>query len=472
MQGRIKNAWHKREEMEKGMKKVGIFKAMKLCKEYEKMGMDEKYKIQEKRLKNLVEHAKNNSPYYAKLYRDLPDNFELTDLPVVNKKELMENWNDWITDRELTLSEVEKFMEDLNNIGKKVKGRYIVFTTSGSTGNPLVSIYDDTANNIMGGICARRSYARKEDLSAFMRKGGKTIGVFADGGFYLSNGSVRAKLRQMPWKKRQLAISSALYPIEKIVKQLNEFQPAMLGGYPTNLELLIEEAEAGRLRISPVIIMTGGEYLSDSLRKRLADTFKCYVQTSYSCTEGGTVACECRKQHFHVNDDWLIVEPVDVEGRPVADGVLSDKILLTNLYNYTQPFIRYEVTDRVIMHREPCPCGNPSPWLELEGRTDDVTVFEEGGKEIKVAPLAVYAVLKEIHKLRRFQVLVYPGNVVKLRIETSNGVDSGEAFEEAKQKLLEFLKEQGVTQAKIALADESPSQNPKSGKFKHIINMN
>ena len=61
----------------------------------------------------------------------------------------------------------------------------------------------------------------------------------------------------MPWKKKQLAVSSALYPIEKIVQQLNEFQPDMLGGYPSNLSLLIQEAKEGRLNISPVIIMTG-----------------------------------------------------------------------------------------------------------------------------------------------------------------------------------------------------------------------
>ena len=43
----------------------------------------------------------------------------------------------------------------------------MVFTTSGSTGNPLVTLCDDTTNNVMGGIAACRSYARKEDLKAF-----------------------------------------------------------------------------------------------------------------------------------------------------------------------------------------------------------------------------------------------------------------------------------------------------------------
>jgi phenylacetate-coenzyme A ligase PaaK-like adenylate-forming protein len=273
----------------------------------------------------------------------------------------------------------------------------------------------------------------------------------------------------MPWKKKQLAVSSALWPIDKIVAQLNEFQPAMLGGYPSHLELLSEEAEAGRLRIQPVIIMTGGEYLSDALRQKLADTFHCYVQTSYSCTEGGTVACECTHRHFHVNDDWLIVEAVDGNGEPVADGVQAEKIFLTNLYNYTQPYIRYEVTDRVIMHHEPCPCGNPSPWLELEGRTDDVTEFREGDETVRIAPLSFYALLKEIHGIRRFQLAVYPENRIEVRLEEKEGTGRQAAFEAAKTALTDYLASQNVHHAQITLAEEPPRQDKGSGKFKHII---
>ncbi|MDO4194180.1 MAG: hypothetical protein Q4D24_12815 [Erysipelotrichaceae bacterium] len=453
------------------MNRTGIFKAMKLCRDYGKMNTQQRQDIQTKRLQEIVRYARENSPYYQKLYQDVPEPFQLSDLPATNKRTLMDNWNDWVCDRDLTLEDVERFMEDKKNIGAWLNGRYLVFTTSGSTGNPLVAIIDKTANNIMGGISAVRSFARKEDLIAFVKRGGKSIGVFADEGFYLGNSSIRTRLRSMPWKRKQLAVSSALYPIPQIVKQLNEFQPAMLGGYPSHLELLIDEAKEGRLKISPVLIMTGGEYLSEELRAKLAETFHCYVQTSYSCTEGGTVACECIHHHFHINDDWLIVEAVDAQGNPVPDGVQSDKIYLTNLYNYTQPYIRYEVTDRVIMHHEPCTCGNLSPWLELEGRTDDVLTFTEDGKMIKVAPLSVYAVLKEIHDLRRFQVLVYPENHLVLRMEEKEGTDRAEVFAAASEHLKDYLGTQGVSHVTISLSDDPPRQHPQSGKFKHIINM-
>ncbi len=453
------------------MKKLGILRAMLLCRKYERMGAAEREALREKRLRALVAHARRNSPFYKSLYRDLPEDFRLSDLPPTDKRTLMADWDNWVCDRELTLAGVEKFMENRENVGAWFMNKYLVFTTSGSTGSPLVTVCDRTANNVMGAVSACRSFARKEDMAAFVRRGGKSMGVFADEGFYLGNSSIRSRLKSMPWKKRQLAVSSALYPTAKIVEQLNRFQPAMLGGYPSNLELLSDEAREGRLHISPVLIMTGGEYLSDSLRTRLAETFRCTVQTSYSCTEGGTVACECVHRHFHINDDWLIVEPVDAEGDPVPDGMRSDRILLTNLYNYTQPYIRYEVTDRVIMHHEPCPCGDPSPWLELEGRTDDVTSFTEEGKEIRIAPLSIYAVLKEVRELRRFQVLVYPQNRIELRIEEKEGAGRDRAFESAKKSLTRFLASQGVRQVSIGLSELPPRQHPKSGKFKHVVNM-
>jgi phenylacetate-CoA ligase len=452
------------------MKKIGVLKAMFLCHRYNKMNGTEKDRIREQRFRNVVNYAKESSPYYKRLYEDIGDDFKLSDLPPTNKMELMSHFDDWITDRSITLSDINEFIKDLDNIGRKLKGDYLVLTTSGSTGNPLVMLCDRNTNNIMGGISVTRAFARKQDMKAFVKAGKKTIGVFATGGFYLGNSSVRSRLLAMPWKKMQMAVTSALFPISQIVEELNAFQPAMLGGYPTVLELLIDEQKSGRLNISPVIIMTGGEYLSNRLRNELSNAFECYVQTNYSCTEGGTIACECAEQHFHINDDWVIVEAVDMDNKPVPDGVQSDKILLTNLFNYTQPFIRYEVTDRVVMHHEPCACGNPAPWLTLEGRVDDIVTFFEEGKKIKISPLAIYATLKEIHEIQRFQVVAHRDNKLELRITPVSGHSKDEVFESSCVVLRSFLASHGINHVETYLSDNEPEQHPQSGKFKHVMN--
>lgn len=448
---------------------IGMIKAMRQSAKYKKMSDAERAELRNERFEAMVSWARENSAYYKQKYAALPAKIDLSDLPPVSKGELMEHWDEWVCAPNVCLNDVREFMNELDNIGRKLKGEYLVFTTSGSTGNPLVMLCDNTTNNVMGAVNALRAYARSEDMKSFIKRGGKTIGVFATGGFYLGNSSVRTRLLKMPWKKRQMAVSSALYPIEQIVAELNDFQPAMLGGYPSNLELLIDEAKAGRLNISPMLIMTGGEYLSDSLRARLSEAFGCYVQTSYSCTEGGTLACECREQHLHINDDWVLLEAVDKDNNPVADGEQAEKVLLTNLFNFTQPFIRYEITDRVVVHKEPCACGNRSPWLTLEGRTDDVVSFTENSRTIRLAPLAIYATLKEVHELRRFQLLAYPENYAELRIEPVLGIDREAAFASASAALDGFFALHGLNNVAVKLSDELPKQNEQSGKFKHII---
>lgn len=440
------------------------------CSKYRKLSNRERKKLQQERLNRMVRFAKVNSPYYSALYQEIGDDFSLSDLPTVTKTELMSHWNDWVTDRNVTLSEIQYFMKDSDHIGRKWNKKYLIYTTSGSTGNPLISLCDTNSNNVTAAISALRSYARSEDMKAFIRRGGKSVGIYADSGFYLGNSSIRSRLLKMPWKKRQIGIVSALAPTEQIVKKLNAYQPAMLGGYPSNLELLIEEQVSGRLHISPVIIMTGGEYLSEQLRSQLKETFHCYVQTSYACTEGGTVACECRQQHLHINDDWLIIEPVDKNNQPVPAGVQSDKLLLTNLFNFSQPFIRYEVTDRIILHNEHCACGNPSPWIEVEGRSDDVLTFTEEEKVIRIPPLAVYATLKEVHCLRRFQLVYYSENRIELRLDVDGNISRENAFTKANDALREFFRQYGIRHIDIKLSPDNPQQDLGSGKFKHIIN--
>lgn len=208
--------------------------------------------------------------------------------------------------------------------------------------------------------------------------------------------------------------------------------------------------------------MTGGEKLTDDARERLSRAFGCPVQTNYSCTEGGTMACECTARHFHVNDDWVILEAVDENNAPVPFGAQSAKVLLTNLANRVCPIIRFEITDRIVLHSEPCACGNPRPWLTLEGRTDDVLTFGNG---VRIAPLSLYAVLKEVRGIERFQLIQRERDRLALRLIAAN---RAECFAEAKRALETYLRQNGVT-AVIELSDAPPAANPISGKYKHVV---
>ena len=444
------------------MKQLGLLKAMALTKKADKMTKDERQNLQQLRLRELIKYVKENSPYFSKLYEDFDENTALFDLPVTNKSMMMSNFDEWMTDRNITRKRIDEFMSDTDNVGRKFDGKYLVYTTSGSTGNPCIVVYDDTAINVSSAIGVLRSFARREDMKRFIKGGRKTMALFADNGFYLASGSVKYNLRKMPWKKKQMRTLEVRKPMEEIVKALNEFKPTMLGCYPSALQLIAAEQEKGNLNIHPVLIMTGGEHLDDDVRNYLSEVFDCYVQTNYSCTEGGTVACECEEKHFHINDDWVILEAVDENNKPVPFGTQSSKVLLTNLANKTCPFIRFEITDRVTIHNEPCKCGKTTPWLTLEGRTDDILTFDNG---VKIAPLSLYAQLKEVHGIDRFQLIQHENGNLELRLMSEN---KEERFEEARKSVENYLSQNGVN-AKIYLSDKLPETNPVSGKFKHII---
>ena len=414
-------------------------------------------RLQQKRLRALVRYAREHSPFYGELYKGLGDGWTLSDLPPVTKPELMARFDEVLTDRSVSMARVQEFTQDLDNVGRMLDGKYLVFKTSGSTGHPAVVLYDLGAVDVASAVAAFRTFARREDLKMFMTHGKRTAGVFADNGFYLACGMSRYLQLQMPHKQTKITVD-VNGPEAEIVRALNDFQPAMLSGYPSNLALL---ADCRGLDIRPDVVITGGELLTDPIRQKLRDRFGCYVQTHYSCTEGGEIACECRDGHLHINEDWVILEPVDREGRPVAPGVRSDRVFITNLSNRIQPFIRYELTDRVIVHEEPCPCGRTTRWLEIEGRTDDILTFSGG---VSVAPMSLYKVLEEVPKVRRFQLVQRSPEALELRLVAD---DRGAAFRAAKGALRSFFESKGLS-VEILLADDPPQADPVSGKFKHV----
>jgi phenylacetate-CoA ligase len=64
---------------------------------------------------------------------------------------------------------------------------------------------------------------------------------------------------KMPRRARTQRLFSALAPTNQLVRELNAFQPVMMSGYPSALEVLAQEQQAGRLHIHPVVINTGGK---------------------------------------------------------------------------------------------------------------------------------------------------------------------------------------------------------------------
>src|SRR5438105_1899083 len=79
-------------------------------------------------LQEFVQFARTNSPYYQRLYSGLPAGVQdLSQLPPVTKLELMEHFDDWMTDRAVTRAGVETFLEDKTRIGRHFLNLYLLY---------------------------------------------------------------------------------------------------------------------------------------------------------------------------------------------------------------------------------------------------------------------------------------------------------------------------------------------------------
>jgi phenylacetate-CoA ligase len=426
---------------------------------------------QQARLATLIEFARARSPFYAKLYNQLPTHINnLRDLPPVAKPELMANFDAWVTDSEVTKAGVDTFVADNTLVGHLYMGRYAVWTTSGTTGEPGIFVHDGDALAIYIALLMIRGFLAwmtPKHLGATLRRGGRTATVVATGGHFAST-AVRELIRRLGLQSMDDAFS-VLTPLPELVPALRDFQPAILATYPSALRLLMQEQVAGRLKIDPVLIGIGGEWLAPMDRVQAAKTFHCLVRDFYGASEFMGIAFDCGHGWLHVNADWAILEPVNEAYQPVPPGQIAHTVLLTNLANRVQPIIRYDLGDSIIVNPDPCSCGSPLPAIRVEGRHDEILPLNTtNGELIQLLPMALTTVIEETPGVRRFQVIQTAPATLGVRLEVTPGVDGPQVWETGARRLRDYLSTQGLSSVRVEMALEPPCRDPISGKFRQV----
>lgn len=234
--------------------------------------------------------------------------------------------------------------------------------------------------------------------------------------------------------------------------------------YPSVLTLLTREKEAGRLKIDPLVIKVAGETLTDQVRKRAENAFpslECPIVDQYASTECFYISNTCSNGRQHLCEDWVILEPVDKNMNAVADGDLSDSALLTVLSNEVQPFIRYELGDRLRFFKEPCLCGSPFRSFKVEGR--QATLVYIGN--VVLSPLIFDL---EHEQAQRVQLAQVKEAEFEIRAEISNQSNADKVFEDITSSVMHVFRENGLPEVKVNRASEPP-QLTASGKFCEVL---
>jgi phenylacetate-CoA ligase len=427
-----------------------------------------------RRFAALVQFARERSRFYRDAYRALPRRDLLpAELPVVTKSALMTSFNDWVTDPTLRLDGVKAFLADRQHIGDRYLDRYVVWKSSGSTGEPGVFVQDADALATFDALMAAPvDPMRLADQYPWERlpHGGRAALVAATGEHFASIASWRRICRSVPWiAARGFSIMD---PMPRLVADLNAYQPAFLASYPTMLTLLAEEQQARRLKIRPLRVWSGGECLPHSAHAQIEHAFGCRVINEYGASECMSIACGCTEGWLHVNADWVLLEPVDDEHHPVPPGDSSYTVLLTNLTNRVQPLIRYDLGDTVIAKPAPCACGNPLPAIQVEGRHEDIVSLHAPDETIvRLPPLALTTVVEETANVHRFQVVQTAADRLMLRLDASCAGDRQAAWRAASLGLRRYLDQQSLPNVHVGLDRQGPVTDRGSGKLREVLAM-
>jgi len=281
---------------------------------------------------------------------------------------MMEKFDDLITDRSVRLRDAEEWLK--HRAGAALfRRKYIVLSTSGSTGRRGVFLF-----NRAEWTCALANIARPIAWAGAVR------------GFKRPRSAMIAS--RTPWHysaRVTESLSSKLLPalhldagepLENMVQRLNQWQPEMLAAYPSVLRALAGEQAAGRLHIRLRSVATSAEVLTEETRRRVQEAWGVRVYDTYGATEYAPIAAECPFGRKHLVEDGAIIEIVDERGRAVPAGERGERVLLTVFDRFTQPLIRYEISDVLRPVAGECECGRKFRMIEsIEGRIEEVLSF-------------------------------------------------------------------------------------------------
>ena len=288
----------------------------------------------------------------------------------------MEHFDELVTAPDLKQEELRKFDAKENIEEKTFRGCHIVHS-SGSTGKPGYFIYDEAAwSRMLLGII-RGALWNMSMMQILKLLAGKPriLYIAATDGRYGGAMAVGDGAGGVGAKQMYLDINT---PLAGWVDSIRAFEPNIIIGYPSAIKILGELVKNGEIEMNVIRVISCGEPLGSGLRRFLEAVFHADVINFYGASESLAIGVETGQEDGMVLfDDMNVIE--------VEDGAMY----LTSLYNFTQPLIRYRISDHLVL-KEPL-FGSPFHRAEiLLGRDEDMLWFEDGaGNRDFLHPLAV-----------------------------------------------------------------------------------
>lgn len=412
------------------------YESLKRCELLSRADLD---RYQQTLLTRLLAHAAQEVPYYkAVLTQDIIRNPE----------------THWHTLPILTREKAQALREALYaETLPAAAGAIIEDQTSGSTGRPFKHRHNDLLKTASVGQTRRLHDWFKLD-------GTRSLAIIT--AFRQADSQYPEGDESAGWHSGAPAAPFFLLTVETYIHHQVEWlcrkKPAYLLTLPSNLHALAEHCLTHQITLSFDTILTTGEIVNGTTRELIQRAFGCRIADSYGAQEVGTIAIQCPHSGlYHCADESQMVEILDENDTPVQDGE-TGRVVVTSLYNYAMPLIRYDIGDYAQKAETPCTCGRMHLTLQtIHGRRRNMLTFEDGSR---IWPNLYSVVMERYFSFTQFQFIQHSFTDLELRyVSTKNNqqIDIN--------ALRSFAKERLHPSVELRLTRVESLERSPSGKF-------
>lgn len=407
-------------------------------------------------LKEIIALARKKSPYYAELYKDIPEDAPFESLPLINQADFWKH--------------CDKFGGD---VATRPHTDGQIFKSGGTTGDPKYSLYS-----------AEEWQTMCECSAAVMVKGGlkngdKVANLYYAGGMYASFLYTYSMLYFSHAKTIAYNIAGN-GSIEEMVLTILDHKINCIAGLPsifTQMVAYINEHKLTGFNVDTIYF--AGETLYPDQRERICKAFGrddiSFRSTFYASNDGGPIgyfSTDCGYNEHRTMSDLTLIELIDPDtGEVITEEGREGDIYITSLFKTLIPLVRYPAGDRAVYTE---PEGIPDRKFRLLGRSD---VAARAGF-VTLYPQDIGNVLKTIGvDYDAYQIIVSrdskDGFTFKLAVADPASGDTEKFMEAlyAERPLLKDATEEGnVNPTEVIWCKASDLEyNKRTGKLKIII---
>lgn len=401
---------------------------------------DKVVQYQNEKLNLLIKHTLTTVPFYIDYCKeqqltlqDFKTHDDLKKLPVINRDIIQRN---------------NQQLLSLNyNIASLGKG-----SSSGTTGIPINYYYDKNAESAGSGAG-----------TVLWAMAGKYPGMK---NFYIWGNehsierwkTLSSKAKKFLMRQKNVASTLLNEPqyIENVVRQLLQFKPKFIEGYPGAIYTLANYCKNNNISVKGIdAVLCTAENIEDTHRQLIEEVF---APTADLYGSGEVLGVAVRP----INDDkYYILEPhiiVEIEKTGI-DGFYE--VLLTDLDNYAMPFMRYKIGDMVDGIYEPAPVAKYpfSYFKKIIGRSADI-IYLPNGKMFHPVNIFGGTTFRQFKEITRHKV-IWNGKLLKIMFETSDTNRKNE-IEKVIGKILESF------QVEYIIEYTDKIMPGKSGKYRYV----